>query len=58
MKKKILLAGIILSAVLLILVECNPNKRVRIKEVRQFTETMCRSDDHLRSQTGSLKVEL
>ena len=48
MKKKILLAGVILFAVLLILVETNPNKRVRIKEVRQFTETMCRSDEHIK----------
>lgn len=50
MKKKIFLAGIILSALLLILVESNPirSKRVRMKEVRQFTETMCRSDEHIK----------
>lgn len=50
MKKKIFLAGIILSALLLILVESNPSrsKRVRMKEVRQFTETMCRSDEHVK----------
>ena len=48
MKKKIFLAGIILSALLLILVECNPDKRVRMKEVRQFTETVCRSDEHIK----------
>lgn len=53
MKKKIflagvILAGIILSAVLLILVASNPNKRVHMKEVRQFTETMCRSDEHIK----------
>lgn len=48
MKKKIFLAGIILSALLLILVESNPDKRVRMKEVRQFTETMCRSDEHIK----------
>ena len=48
MKKKIFLAGIILSTVLLILVECNPDKRVRMKEVRQFTATMCRSDEHIK----------
>ncbi|MBS6525415.1 MAG: hypothetical protein KH322_05300 [Peptoniphilaceae bacterium] len=48
MKKKFFLAGIILFAVLLILVETNPNKRVRMKEVRQFTETMCRSDEHIK----------
>lgn len=63
MKKKILLAGIILSAVLLILVECNPNKRVRIKEVRQFTETMCRSDEHIKDlkfyfQRPTLRAEM
>lgn len=48
MKKKIFLAGIILSTILLILVECNPDKRVRMKEVRQFTETVCRSDEHIK----------
>ena len=48
MKKKIFLAGIILSAILLILVESNPNKRVRMKEVRQFTETVCRSYEHIK----------
>ena len=48
MKKKLFLAAIILSAALLILVETNPDKRVRIKEVRQFTETMCRSDEHIK----------
>ena len=48
MKKKIFLAAIILFAVLLILVESNPDKRVRMKEVRQFTETMCHSDEHIK----------
>ena len=48
MKKKFFLAGIILSALLLILVESNPDKRVRMKEVRQFTETTCRSDEHIK----------
>lgn len=48
MKKKIFLAGIILSALLLILVECNSDKRVCMKEVRQFTETVCRSDEHIK----------
>lgn len=63
MKKKIFLAGIILSAVLLILVECNPDKRVRMKEVRQFTETMCRSDEHIKDlkfyfQRPTLRAEM
>lgn len=63
MKKKILLAGVILFAVLLILVETNPNKRVRMKEVRQFTETMCRSDEHIKDlkfyfQRPGLRAEM
>ena len=63
MKKKILLAGIILSAILLILVESNPNKRVRMKEVRQFTETVCRSYEHIKElkfyfQRPGLRAEM
>ena len=63
MKKKIFLAGIILSAVLLILMESNPDKRVRMKEVRQFTETMCRSDEHIKDlkfyfQRPTLRAEM
>ena len=65
MKKKFFLAGIILSAVLLILVESNPSrsKRVRMKEVRQFTETMCRSDEHIKDlkfyfQRPALRAEM
>ena len=63
MKKKIFLAGVILSAVLLILVECNPDKRVRMKEVRLFTETMCRSDEHIKDlkfyfQRPGLRAEM
>ena len=65
MKKKIFLAGIILSALLLILVESNPSrsKRVRMKEVRQFTETMCRSDEHIKDlkfyfQRPTLRAEM
>lgn len=63
MKKKIFLAGIILSALLLILVESNPDKRVRMKEVRQFTETMCRSDEHIKDlkfyfQRPTLRAEM
>ena len=65
MKKKFFLAGIILFAVLLILVESNPgrSKRVRMKEVRQFTETMCRSDEHIKDlkfyfQRPALRAEM
>lgn len=65
MKKKIFLVGIILSAVLLILVESNPSrsKRVRMKEVRQFTETMCRSDENIKGlkfyfQRPTLRAEM
>ena len=65
MKKKFFLAGIILSAVLLILVESNPSrsKRVRMKEVRQFTETMSRSDEHIKDlkfyfQRPTLRAEM
>ena len=65
MKKKFFLAGIILFAVLLILVESNPSrsKRVRMKEVRQFTKTMCRSDEHIKDlkfyfQRPTLRAEM
>ena len=65
MKKKFFLAGIILFAVLLILVESNPgrSKRVRMKEVRQFTETMCRSDENIKGlkfyfQRPTLRAEM
>ena len=65
MKKKFFLAGIILFAVLLILVESNPSrsKRVRMKEVRQFTETVCRSDEHIKDlkfyfQRPTLRAEM
>lgn len=65
MKKKFFLAGIILFAVLLILVESDPSrsKRVRMKEVRQFTETMCRSDEHIKDlkfyfQRPTLRAEM
>ena len=65
MKKKLFLAAIILSAVLLILVESDPSrsKRVRLKEVRQFTETMCRSDEHIKDlkfyfQRPGLRAEM
>lgn len=65
MKKKFFLAGIILFAVLLILVESDPSrsKRVRLKEVRQFTETMCRSDEHIKDlkfyfQRPTLRAEM
>ena len=64
-EKKIFLAGIILSALLLILVESNPSrsKRVRMKEVRQFTETMSRSDEHIKDlkfyfQRPTLRAEM
>lgn len=65
MKKKFFLTGIILFAVLLILVESDPSrsKRVRMKEVRQFTETMCRSDEHIKDlkfyfQRPGLRAEM